>query len=300
MGSTQQVSNAADELCWTAATAGACGVPPAGATTYAYDTRGNRTGVTPPPTAPFDFGREELLGKLPAGGARSLNVPHRPWGSTGTPVSGSPCSSESRYDPGCALACDCGWLLVEPQRGDGMIRPSAGSSANGFRTLDGVLGALRAVLLACEVLRPSDFVPGEDGAVVDGQCMRAQTPSDEDEQSATQLQRGCSPLLPAANAHPGGRRGRRPGHLHPVRALARAGPSRPGSLAPLRRPVTARLRRGDRRDAADARPATFRLVIAQVEGFSPLRLIRLLCFISTLRFSSAARIGSNIVSAGSS
>jgi YD repeat-containing protein len=48
MGSTQQVVNAADELCWTAATTGSCGAPPSGATTYTYDARGNRTQVTPP------------------------------------------------------------------------------------------------------------------------------------------------------------------------------------------------------------------------------------------------------------
>lgn len=34
------------ELCWTGATAGTCGSPPTGATTYAYDARGNRVGRT--------------------------------------------------------------------------------------------------------------------------------------------------------------------------------------------------------------------------------------------------------------
>ena len=48
MGSTQQAFNNADELCWTAATTGTCASPPTGATTYAYDARGNRTTVTPP------------------------------------------------------------------------------------------------------------------------------------------------------------------------------------------------------------------------------------------------------------
>jgi RHS repeat-associated protein len=47
MGSTQQTFNNADELCWTAASSGACASPPTGATTYTYDTRGNRTRVTP-------------------------------------------------------------------------------------------------------------------------------------------------------------------------------------------------------------------------------------------------------------
>ncbi|HEY4871714.1 MAG TPA: LamG-like jellyroll fold domain-containing protein [Candidatus Dormibacteraeota bacterium] len=45
--STQQVFNAADQLCWTGTTAGVCSAPPPGATTYAYDTRGNRITVTP-------------------------------------------------------------------------------------------------------------------------------------------------------------------------------------------------------------------------------------------------------------
>jgi len=46
-GSSQQVVNNSDELCWTASTSGACGSPPSGATTYQYDTRGNRITVTP-------------------------------------------------------------------------------------------------------------------------------------------------------------------------------------------------------------------------------------------------------------
>ena len=47
-GSTQQVFNSADQLCWTAASSGSCASPPSGATTYTYDTRGNRTQVAPP------------------------------------------------------------------------------------------------------------------------------------------------------------------------------------------------------------------------------------------------------------
>ena len=46
-GSTQQVFNNADQLCWTASTSGSCGSPPSGSTIYQYDTRGNRTNVTP-------------------------------------------------------------------------------------------------------------------------------------------------------------------------------------------------------------------------------------------------------------
>jgi len=47
-GTTQQQAfNNADELCWTASTTAACGSPPSGATTFQYDSRGNRTNVTP-------------------------------------------------------------------------------------------------------------------------------------------------------------------------------------------------------------------------------------------------------------
>src|SRR2546429_318313 len=46
-GSVTQQFNAADELCWSVAgsSANACGTVPTGATTYAYDTRGDRTGT---------------------------------------------------------------------------------------------------------------------------------------------------------------------------------------------------------------------------------------------------------------
>jgi RHS repeat-associated protein len=47
MGSAQQSFNNADQLCWTAPTAGPCTTPPSGATMYQYDTRGNRTTKTP-------------------------------------------------------------------------------------------------------------------------------------------------------------------------------------------------------------------------------------------------------------
>ena len=48
-GTTQQF-NAADELCWTVAgsSGNACGTAPAGATTYGYDLRGNRTSQLSP------------------------------------------------------------------------------------------------------------------------------------------------------------------------------------------------------------------------------------------------------------
>jgi YD repeat-containing protein len=47
IGSTQQVFNNADQLCWTASAVGTCATPPSGATRYQYDIRGNRTAMTP-------------------------------------------------------------------------------------------------------------------------------------------------------------------------------------------------------------------------------------------------------------
>jgi len=48
---TDQVFNAANQLCSTAPTAGTCVTPATGATTYTYDSRGNRTTATPPSPA---------------------------------------------------------------------------------------------------------------------------------------------------------------------------------------------------------------------------------------------------------
>jgi RHS repeat-associated protein len=63
MGSTQQVFNSADQLCWTASTSGVCATPPVGATTYSYDTRGNRTSTTPPggPTTNLTYDQANRL-----------------------------------------------------------------------------------------------------------------------------------------------------------------------------------------------------------------------------------------------
>ena len=47
IGATKLAYNNANQLCWTASTAGSCGTPPTGATRYQYDARGNRTTVTP-------------------------------------------------------------------------------------------------------------------------------------------------------------------------------------------------------------------------------------------------------------
>jgi len=45
--SQQQAFNNADELCWTAATTNPCATPPSGASTYQYDSRGNRAAFNP-------------------------------------------------------------------------------------------------------------------------------------------------------------------------------------------------------------------------------------------------------------
>jgi RHS repeat-associated protein len=51
-GTTIQAFNAAGQLCTAAPTVGTCAAPATGATGYGYDTRGNRTTVTPPSPAP--------------------------------------------------------------------------------------------------------------------------------------------------------------------------------------------------------------------------------------------------------
>ncbi len=42
-GNVYNAYNAADQLCWSGASAGTCAAPPSGATTYAYDSNGNTT-----------------------------------------------------------------------------------------------------------------------------------------------------------------------------------------------------------------------------------------------------------------
>jgi RHS repeat-associated protein len=46
-GVTYQAFDAADELCWTAASTGSCGSSPTGATNYSYNLRGDRISATP-------------------------------------------------------------------------------------------------------------------------------------------------------------------------------------------------------------------------------------------------------------
>ncbi|MBK6856483.1 MAG: RHS repeat protein [Microthrixaceae bacterium] len=60
-----QVFDPAQRLCWTSQTApgGDCGTPPADATTYGYDARGNRTSMTYPSgtTATYGFDAENRM-----------------------------------------------------------------------------------------------------------------------------------------------------------------------------------------------------------------------------------------------
>jgi len=56
MGATKLTFNNANQLCWTASTAGSCTSPPSGATRYQYDNRGNRTSITPA------VGQAQMLG----------------------------------------------------------------------------------------------------------------------------------------------------------------------------------------------------------------------------------------------
>jgi len=59
---TQQAFNAADQLCWTLAgntSTNPCSTAPTGATTYAYDTRGNRTTTTPSAGTPTAYGYDQ-------------------------------------------------------------------------------------------------------------------------------------------------------------------------------------------------------------------------------------------------
>lgn len=58
--------NSSGELCWTltASSTNGCASPPSGATTYAYNTDGERTGVTPPSGNPSSYGWESASGLL--------------------------------------------------------------------------------------------------------------------------------------------------------------------------------------------------------------------------------------------
>jgi RHS repeat-associated protein len=72
-GSSQQVFNNADQLCWIATTTGSCSTPPSGATTYQYDSRGNRTNVSPSggQAVTLSFNQANRLTKYVAASAES-------------------------------------------------------------------------------------------------------------------------------------------------------------------------------------------------------------------------------------
>lgn len=56
-----QTFNAADELCWrvSGASSNGCGTAPSGATTFTYDTRGDRTAATPPTGSAANLGYDQ-------------------------------------------------------------------------------------------------------------------------------------------------------------------------------------------------------------------------------------------------
>jgi RHS repeat-associated protein len=64
----------ANELCWTATTTAACASPPTGATTYSYNSLGQRTAMTPPtgdPTAGYSYDQAQRLTSLTGGEYRT-------------------------------------------------------------------------------------------------------------------------------------------------------------------------------------------------------------------------------------
>jgi RHS repeat-associated protein len=60
LGSTYQSFDKAHQLCWQAgASSSGCTTPPPGATTFSYDTRGNRIGMTPAGDVPRAYGYDQ-------------------------------------------------------------------------------------------------------------------------------------------------------------------------------------------------------------------------------------------------
>jgi RHS repeat-associated protein len=59
LSGAQQAFDAANQLCWSAPTTGTCATPPAGATTYIYNARGDRTTATPPAGSPTSYGWDQ-------------------------------------------------------------------------------------------------------------------------------------------------------------------------------------------------------------------------------------------------
>jgi len=99
-GTTQQVFNAADQLCWTAATSGTCSSPPTGATTYTYDTRGNRISLTPPTGSATNLSHDQA-NRLTAYGTSSSYAYNGDGLRMSKTVSGS--TSQCLWDAAAAL-----------------------------------------------------------------------------------------------------------------------------------------------------------------------------------------------------
>lgn len=101
-GSTQAF-DAAHQLCWTTPgpSAAGCGTPPAGARTFSYDTRGNRTSATPGsgPSLGYTYDRE------PTVTASSETAPCR----AGSPRWRSSAWSRQPRRPTPTGATGCGW-----------------------------------------------------------------------------------------------------------------------------------------------------------------------------------------------
>ena len=160
-----QVFDPAQRLCWTSdtATSGDCGTPPADATTYDYDVRGNRTSMTYPSgtTAIYGFDAENRMTSsvLPTTWQDSESrqfvtlTPTRIADSTtGTGTcDGAPCGGLVADDPVALTVAGVGWVpatgasavaltvTVSDPDGDGwlMINPNGDAAAGVAALSDG-------------------------------------------------------------------------------------------------------------------------------------------------------------------
>ena len=84
-GVATQAFNSSDQVCWSGATTASCGSPPTGATTYSYNSDGDRVTATPPTATGASYGynqADELTSAAPVvpqnrladGAAHSLAV----------------------------------------------------------------------------------------------------------------------------------------------------------------------------------------------------------------------------------
>jgi RHS repeat-associated protein len=81
-GTVHSAYNAADQLCWTGNTAGACAAPPAGASTYTYDANGNTTKAGTPTFAWNAFDQMTAAGTTNFAYAGSSNTERTTAGAT--------------------------------------------------------------------------------------------------------------------------------------------------------------------------------------------------------------------------